>query len=60
MSRYARAIGAIVFIVLAYTVLTLATEYLPLKYRGVITFLWALIALVAVAWAFVSDHEGRR
>jgi hypothetical protein len=52
-----RAIGAIVFLVLAYTVRTLAVEHLPANYAAGAAFLVPLIGFAAVAWAFVPERK---
>jgi drug/metabolite transporter (DMT)-like permease len=52
-----QAVAAIVFIVLAYTVLMLAAGYLPPSYAAGAVFLVPLIGVVAAWWAFAP---GRR
>jgi hypothetical protein len=47
-----RAVGAIVFLVLAYTVLMLGVGRLPPSYGAGAAILVPLIGLAAAAWAF--------
>jgi drug/metabolite transporter (DMT)-like permease len=56
-SAMLQAIGAIVFVVLAYTVLMLAAGQLSPSYAAGVAFLAPLVGLVAAWWAF---SPGRR
>jgi len=52
-----RAVGAIVFLVLASTVAVLATEPLPEGYSTAVAFLLPLTGFVAAWWAFAPDRK---
>jgi hypothetical protein len=54
------AIGAILFLVLASTVATLATEYLPESYGTGIALLLPLIGFNAARWAFMPERKRKR
>ena len=54
-----RAISAIVFLVLAYTVPMLAVEHLPPNYASGAAVLVPLVGFAAVAWAFVPERKRR-
>jgi hypothetical protein len=54
-----QAVGAIVFIVVAYTVLALAAQHLPPAWQTGVPFLVPLIALAGAAWAF-APSKGRK
>jgi hypothetical protein len=53
-----RVSGAIVFLVLAHTVLMLAAG-LPANYAAGATILVPVIGFAAVAWAFVPERNRR-
>jgi len=55
-----RAIGAIVFVVLAYTVLMLSANVLPATYRVGAAFLMPLIGLAAAWWVFEPNRNAPR
>ena len=54
-----RVIGAIVFLVLAFTVAMLATERLPEGYATAVALLLPLIGFVAAWWAIALDRKRR-
>jgi hypothetical protein len=56
-SAMLRAIGAIVFLALAYTVLMLAAGHLPPNYAAGAAFLVPLIGLAAAVWAFAPARR---
>lgn len=52
-----QAVGAIVFLVLAYTVLALFAEHLPPAWASGAAFLVPLIGVAAVAFAFAPGGK---
>lgn len=52
-----QAVGAIVFLVLAYTVLALFAEHLPPGWALGVPFLLPLIGVAAAALAFAHDRK---
>jgi drug/metabolite transporter (DMT)-like permease len=52
-----RALGASVFLVLAYTVAMLAAGRLPPSYAASAAFLMPLIALAAAWWAVAPERK---
>ena len=55
--RMLRVIGALVFLVLASTVATLATEHFPAGYATAVALLVPLLGFVAAWWAFAPDRK---
>jgi hypothetical protein len=54
-----QAIGAIVFIVLAYTVLVLGAHHLPVSWQAGVPFVVPLIALAGAAFALAPKGRKR-
>jgi hypothetical protein len=54
-----QAIGAIIFIVLAYTVLMLAAQHLLPSWQAGVPFFVPLIAVAGAAWAFAPKGSKR-
>jgi hypothetical protein len=52
-----RAVGVIIFMVLAYTVLMLGVGRLPPSYGAGAAILVPLIGLAAAWWAFAPDRK---
>lgn len=47
-----QAVGAIIFVLLAYIVLELAVQRIPLEWARAMVFLVPLIGLAAAVWLF--------